>query len=155
TVLETLEQVKSADPVPASRLVPGTPRDLDTIALTCLQKERTKRYASAAALAEDLARFQAGEVILARGAGPIGRGWRWSRHHRAVAGLLTVLALVLVGGFSGMAVLWARAERQARVANDRAEALAREDYINRVNRAYREVDDDNVALAEDLLHGCP
>ena len=30
-----------------------------------------------------------------------------------------------------------------------------QDYINRVNRAYREVEDDNVALAEDLLHGCP
>src|SRR5262249_53006256 len=27
-------------------------------------------------------------------------------------------------------------------------------YVNRVNRAYREVQDDNVALAEDLLHGC-
>ena len=38
---------------------------------------------------------------------------------------------------------------------ERAEALAQQDYINRVNRAYREVQDDNVALAEDLLHGCP
>src|SRR5262249_41090014 len=36
----------------------------------------------------------------------------------------------------------------------KAELLAREDYVNRVNRAYREVQDDNVALAEDLLHGC-
>jgi WD40 repeat protein len=27
--------------------------------------------------------------------------------------------------------------------------------VNRVNRAYRELEDDNVALAEDLLHGCP
>jgi hypothetical protein len=47
------------------------------------------------------------------------------------------------------------AQRQATIAGDRAEALAREDYINRVNRACREVQDDNVALAEDLLHGCP
>jgi len=30
-----------------------------------------------------------------------------------------------------------------------------ETIVNRVNRAYREVQDDNVALAEDLLHGCP
>ena len=37
---------------------------------------------------------------------------------------------------------------------EKAEQLAREDYVNRVNRAYREVQDDNVALAEDLLHGC-
>jgi serine/threonine-protein kinase len=33
TVLETLEQVKTAEPVPPSRLVPGTPRDVETIAL--------------------------------------------------------------------------------------------------------------------------
>ena len=43
-----------------------------------------------------------------------------------------------------------RAERRTRSA----EQLAREDYVNRVNRAYREIQDDNIALAEDLLHGC-
>ena len=32
TVLETLEQVKTTEPVPPSRLVPGLPRDLETIA---------------------------------------------------------------------------------------------------------------------------
>ena len=32
TVLETLEQVKTAEPVPPSRLVPGLPRDVETIA---------------------------------------------------------------------------------------------------------------------------
>ena len=32
TVLETLEQVKTAEPVPPSRLLPGLPRDLETIA---------------------------------------------------------------------------------------------------------------------------
>ena len=47
TVLETLEQVKTAEPVPPSRLVPGLPRDLETICLKCLQKDPAKRYASA------------------------------------------------------------------------------------------------------------
>ena len=49
----------------------------------------------------------------------------------------------------------ALAQEQTKIANQRAEDLAWEDYINRVDRAYREVQDDNVALAEDLLHGCP
>ena len=44
TVLETLEQVKTAEPVPPSRLVPGLPRDVETIALKCLQKDPAKRY---------------------------------------------------------------------------------------------------------------
>ena len=47
TVLETLEQVKTAEPVPPSRLVPGLPRDVETIALKCLQKDPDRRYASA------------------------------------------------------------------------------------------------------------
>ena len=70
TVLETLEQVKTAEPVPPSRLVPGLPRDVETICLKCLQKDPGERYESAAALAEDLRRFQAGEPIVAR---PVGR----------------------------------------------------------------------------------
>ena len=38
TALETLAQVKSAEPVPPSRLQPGLPRDLETICLKCLEK---------------------------------------------------------------------------------------------------------------------
>jgi WD40 repeat protein len=48
-----------------------------------------------------------------------------------------------------------QAEQQTEIANQRTEELAWEDYINRVNRAYREVQDDNIVLAEDLLYGCP
>jgi hypothetical protein len=47
------------------------------------------------------------------------------------------------------------AERQTEIAKELSEDLAWEDYINRVNRAYREVQDDNVALADGLLRGCP
>ena len=46
TILQTLEQVKTAEPVPPSRLQPGLPRDVETIALKCLQKDPAKRYAT-------------------------------------------------------------------------------------------------------------
>src|SRR5262249_51784823 len=56
TPLETVRQVVSDEPVPPRRLQPKVPRDLETVCLTCLQKEPAKRYASAEALAEDLRR---------------------------------------------------------------------------------------------------
>jgi serine/threonine protein kinase len=58
SVLNTLEQVRSVEPVSPSRLQPKLPRDLETICLKCLEKEPRKRYASAGKLAEDLHRFQ-------------------------------------------------------------------------------------------------
>jgi WD40 repeat protein len=121
TALETLEQVKAADPVSPSRLVPGLPRDLDTICLKCLSKEPGQRYHTAAELADDLRRVQGGEPIRARRIGGTERAWRWCRRNPTVSGLVGGIVLALTAGTALSTAFAIRAELEARRA--RAEKL--------------------------------
>ncbi len=112
--IDTLLQVTTQDPVAPSRLNGKVPRDLETICLKCLEKEPGKRYASAAALAEDLRRFRAGEPITARPVGRLGRLVRWARRRPAVAALWAVgLAAVIVGCAVWLWQVQARAAQEA------------------------------------------
>jgi serine/threonine protein kinase/tetratricopeptide (TPR) repeat protein len=93
TVLDTLEQVRTCEPLSPSRLRRGLPRDLETICLKCLHKEPTRRYASAAALADDLHRYLTGKPIQARPIRAWERGLKWARRRPAQAALLLVAVL--------------------------------------------------------------
>src|SRR5262249_39612460 len=83
TILDTLHQVLSEEPVPPRRLWSKVPRDLETICLKCLAKAPRRRYASAEALAEDLGRFLASQPIVARPAGRLERTLKWCRRRPA------------------------------------------------------------------------
>jgi eukaryotic-like serine/threonine-protein kinase len=122
TVLETLEHARTTEPVPPSRLVPGLPRDVETVALKCLQKGPGKRYDSAAALAEDLRRFLGGEPIVARPVGPLERAGRWCRRHPATASLTAAVVLVAALGLAGVLWQWGEAVKARDLASMRAVA---------------------------------
>ncbi|HWS25302.1 MAG TPA: serine/threonine-protein kinase [Xanthomonadales bacterium] len=113
--------------------------DLDTLILKAIHPEAERRYASAAALAEDIDRFLAGRPIRAR---PDSRGYRmhkFIRRHRlgviaasiALAGLLAGLALALWQ--AERAQLAARAAEEARVQVERefARSEATKDFLVR------------------------
>jgi WD40 repeat protein/tetratricopeptide (TPR) repeat protein len=127
TVLQTLEQVKHAEPVHATRLIPGLPRDADTIALKCLEKSPGRRYPSAGALADDLRRFLDNEPITARPVSALERIVKYARRRPALAASF-VIVHVLLAALLGLGI-WSYAQiraslDEAKRARDRAEALA-------------------------------
>jgi serine/threonine-protein kinase len=104
TAAETELQVIYQEAVPPSRLNTRVPRDLETICLKCLRKAPERRYATAAALAADLHRFESGEPITARRAGLFERTGKWVRRHPTASAMLAA-SLLLAGGLTG-ACFW-------------------------------------------------
>ncbi len=126
-IWETLEQVKSVEPVPPSRLVPKLPRDIETICLRCLQKDPSRRYGTADGLADDLRRFLEHRPVLARPIPAWDRAARWARRRPAHAALAAVVMLALAALIGGG--VWYNG--RLRVALHDAEARRREANLQR------------------------
>lgn len=105
-------QILGEDPVPLRRRVPSLHQDLETIVARAMAKDPARRYPSAQALADDIDRYLAGEVIEARPSGLVYRTWRKAlRYRAAVAAAAAVLAV------GAAALVWpsVRAAWQARL----------------------------------------
>ncbi|MCY3017971.1 MAG: protein kinase [Planctomycetota bacterium] len=95
-VMQVLRATLTDDPVPPRQIAPGVPRDLETICLKCLHKRPERRYASAAALADDLKAWLNGEPISARPASLAERAIKRVRRNPAVYGVSAVALVVIV-----------------------------------------------------------
>jgi len=120
SVMETLEQLRTKEPVAPRSINPRVPRDLETICLKCLQKEPGRRYVSAEMLADELTRFIDGDSIIARPTNAMERTSRWCRRHPLPAGLAVTLAAVVLIGFVAVWSQWLEADRQRKIAESNA-----------------------------------
>jgi WD40 repeat protein len=147
STLELLRAVTSDEPVRPRRLQPSLPRDLEAIALHCLEKEPARRYPSAQALADDLRRYLAGEPIGARPVPFWERRWKWAKRRPALAALAATLqaafaALLVLGVVSyyqiNRALKLAREDRNRARISSRQELAARQQADAARNRALAE-----------------
>jgi eukaryotic-like serine/threonine-protein kinase len=86
---------RSIEPASLQRTVRG---ELDWIVMKCLEKDRRRRYQSAGAVAEDVRRYLAGEVIDAAPPSQAYRVSKFVRRHRSTVTTLTLLAVFAIAG---------------------------------------------------------
>lgn len=148
------------EPLPLSVVDRRFCGDLDTIARKALEREPQRRYASAAALREDLERYLARLPIRARPPSQFYLLRKLVARHRAPAALLAILFLVLTIASVGMAWLYGRAASEARAA--RQASLFLQQMLTSINPEQsgrtvpvRELLDRAAARADAELHTHP
>ena len=98
TLTNLLRAVQDEEPVAPRLLNADVPADLETICLKCLEKEPTKRYATAQELAGDLDCFLRDEPIMARPASMAYRIQKAFRRNRLAFTAAAVVAVTLIVG---------------------------------------------------------
>ncbi|MBI3268804.1 MAG: protein kinase [Planctomycetes bacterium] len=142
--VQTVMAILQREPDPPSRVTARrghgrrVHRDLETIALKCLEKDPDRRYAQAGELGADLGRYLEGEPIEARPISTLDRWARRVRRHRALAATVATAAAVVAG--IAVAFLLQRQAGEARMRElSRAEALAQAGKLDEAIRVYAEL----------------
>ena len=111
---ETLATLSVARGVQPRRFSVEMRGDLDWIVLRAIEKDRSRRYQTAAGLADDIQRYLNDEPVEARPPSALYRFRKLIRKHRIAFGfVLTVAVLLVVGsGISTWLAIWATQERE-------------------------------------------
>lgn len=126
TLADGIRALLEQEPAPLGALDSNLRGDLETIAAKALEKDRERRYGSAAALAEDLRRHLRSEPIAARPHSTLYQLRKFARRHRALVLGAQAVLLVLVVGLATTTAQMLRARRAEREW-ERAAMAAREE----------------------------
>jgi serine/threonine protein kinase/tetratricopeptide (TPR) repeat protein len=86
--------------------------DLDWITMKALEKDRTRRYETPSAMAQDIARHLSNEPVLASPPSPAYRLRKFVRRHRAAVGAGALVAVALIVGMTLAAIGFVQARRE-------------------------------------------
>lgn len=120
-------QNRRTDPTALFRQLRG---DLDAIVLKALEKDRARRYASPADLAEDIRRYLNHEPVTAHPPSQVYRARKYVRRHQVAAAFASLLTLVLISAAVAEAVQLRRITRERdRADTETAIAQAVNDFL--------------------------
>jgi WD40 repeat protein/serine/threonine protein kinase len=164
--LPTLAVNRGTEPAKLTNLVCG---ELDWIVMKALEKDRNRRYETAAAFAADVERYLSDEPVQACPPSAVYRFRKFARRNKRAVATATAAALAVMAAVAGLATSTflitreqqatanaLRTETQAK--GDLKQALEREKettYLQRTALAGRELAAGNVGRAEELLDDCP
>jgi len=122
-VHEAAHTIREVDPASLSGISRNLRGDVETIVCKALEKDKTRRYASAAALEGDIQNFLCDEPILARPPSASYQLGKFARRHRVAVGVATGLVLML----SAFSVL--QAVELVRITRERDRAARITDFM--------------------------
>jgi hypothetical protein len=122
---EAVAAIRSAEPASLALIDPRCRGDVDTIVRTALEKDKSRRYSSAAGLADDIRRYLKNETIAARPASAIYQLQKLARRNRPLVLGAGAVLLALVAGVIVSTYLAMRARDAQRAAlSERNAAIA-------------------------------
>jgi len=125
-VHEAVKTIQQEDPKRLSSISRIFRGDLETIAAKALEKDKSRRYGSAAALAADIRRYLHHEPVAARPASASYQLRKFARRHRALVSGVAAVFIVLAAGIVATTretIRARRAEQSAVAAEQTAQAV--------------------------------
>ncbi|MGE0546118.1 MAG: protein kinase [Kofleriaceae bacterium] len=122
TSREIVERVLAGPPPAVGQRVPSTPPDLAAIVSKAMARDPGERYPTAKQLADDLKRFQTGQLVGARQYSSWQLVRRWMRKHRLPMTVAAVAAVALIVGGVVSVTNMAREQQRTEAQRVRAEA---------------------------------
>ena len=126
-ITDAVRIVTEEEPTPLGAAAPAMRGDVETIVAKAIEKDRDRRYGSAADLAEDIRRYLRDEPVLAHPPSTLYQATKFARRNKALVGGAGATLVALVAGLIASGVLLARVAEQrdaARLATARSERVS-------------------------------
>jgi tetratricopeptide (TPR) repeat protein len=136
-VHEAVQTIRDEDPTRLSSVNRIYRGDIETIVGKALEKDKARRYTSAAALAEDIRRHLSDQPITARSASATYQLQKFARRHKTLVGGVAAVFVVLVAGIvvSTWQAQRATAAQRLAVAAEERVVRERDEVARERNRA--------------------